>query len=83
MYNVVDSFWAGQLSTVALAALGLSFPVFLLIIATGGGLSRGASALIANAIGAKEPEKQKRFVAQSYSLALTLAAVLTLSLIHI
>ena len=77
MYNVVDSFWAGQLSTVALAALGLSFPVFLLIIATGGGLSRGASALIANAIGAKEPEKQKRFVAQSYSLALTLAAVLT------
>ncbi len=77
MYNVVDSFWAGQLSTVALAALGLSFPVFLLIIATGGGLSRGASALIANAIGAGEPEKQKRFVAQSYSLGLVLAIVLT------
>ncbi|MDA8563763.1 MATE family efflux transporter [Mariniblastus sp.] len=77
MYNVVDSFWAGQLSTVALAALGLSFPVFLLIIATGGGLSRGASALIANAIGAGETEKQKRFVAQSYSLGLLLAAVLT------
>ena len=44
MYNVVDSIWAGQISTSptsgtsALAALGLSFPVFLLIIATGGGL---------------------------------------------
>ncbi len=77
MYNVVDSFYAGKLSTVALAALGLSFPVFLLIIATGGGLSRGASALIANAIGAGETEKQKRFVAQSYSLGFLLALVLT------
>ena len=45
MYNVVDSFYAGQISTTALAAMGLSFPVFLLIIATSGGLSRGASAL--------------------------------------
>lgn len=77
MYNVVDSFYAGQLSTVALAALGLSFPVFLLIIATGGGLSRGASALIANAIGAGESEKQIRFVAQSYSLGFLLALALT------
>ncbi len=79
MYNVVDSFYAGQLSTVALAALGLSFPVFLLIIATGGGLSRGASALIANAIGAGETEKQKRFVAQSYSLGIVLSLALTIT----
>ena len=73
MYNVVDSFYAGQVSTTALAALGLSFPVFLLIIATSGGLSRGASALIANAIGEGDEESKRRFVCQSLSLGVLLS----------
>lgn len=73
MYNVVDSFYAGKISTTALAALGLSFPVFLLIIATGGGLSRGSSALIANAIGAGNAQDQKRYVAQGLSLGVLVA----------
>ena len=73
MYNVVDSFYAGQLSTTALAALGLSFPVFLLIIATSGGLSRGASALIANAIGEGDEVSKHRFVRQSLSLGILLS----------
>ena len=78
MYNVVDSFYAGKISTQALAALGLSFLVFLLIIATGGGLSRGASALIANAIGSGESDQQRRYVAQSISLGLIIAVVITI-----
>ncbi len=77
MYNVVDSFYAGRISTTALAALGLSFPVFLLIIATGGGLSRGASALIANAIGSNNKDEQRRFIAQSLSMGVLLAGTLT------
>ena len=76
MYNVVDSVYAGHISTIALAALGLSFPVYLLIIATSGGLSRGAAALIANAIGAEETDKQQLFVAQSLSLAILSAVTL-------
>lgn len=77
MYNVVDSFYAGQISTTALAAMGLSFPVFLLILATGGGLSRGASALIANAIGAENEHDRVRFVNQSVSLAILVSVALT------
>ena len=79
MYNVVDSFYAGEISTAALAALGLSFPVFLLIIATSGGLSRGASALIANAIGSQEEDKQRRYIAQSISLGLVVSMVMTVT----
>ena len=79
MYNVVDSFYAGRISTTALAALGLSFPVFLLIIATSGGLSRGASALIANAIGSQEDAKQRRYIAQSLSLGLIVSLGLTVT----
>ena len=76
MYNIVDSFYAGRVSTLALAALGLSFPVFLLIIATGGGLSRGASALIANAIGAGDEKKQDAFTTQSVSLGILVSIIL-------
>ena len=54
MYNVVDSFYAGRVSTSALAALALSFPVFFIIIAIAEGIARGSSALIANAFGAKD-----------------------------
>jgi putative MATE family efflux protein len=79
MYNVIDSFYAGQISTTALAAMGLSFPVFLLIIATSGGLSRGASALIANAIGSREKDKQRRYIAQSLSMGLVVSLALTVT----
>ncbi len=79
MYNVVDSFYAGEISTAALAALGLSFPVFLLIIATSGGLSRGAAALIANAIGSQETEKQSRYISQSISLGLVISMIITIT----
>ena len=77
MYNVVDSFYAGQISTTALAALGLSFPVFLLNIASSSGTSRGTSALIANAIGSGDEDKQQQYIAQSLSLGFLLSIVMT------
>ena len=69
MYNVVDSFYAGRISTEALAAMALSFPVFFIIIAISGGLARGASALIANAIGANNREEEATLSGQVFSLA--------------
>ena len=78
MYNVVDSFYAGKISTEALAAMGVGFPVFLLVVATGSGLSRGASALLANAIGAGNREEQSRYATQALSLAVVAAVALTI-----
>lgn len=78
MYNVVDSYYAGQISTTALAALGLSFPVFLLIIASSSGTSRGTSALIANAIGSDDAHAQQKYITQSISLGLLLSVVMTI-----
>lgn len=77
MYNVVDSFYAGQVSTSALAALTLSFPVFFIIIAVSEGIARGASALIANAIGANDKEKESTLSGQVFSLGLICAVALT------
>ena len=59
MYNVVDTFFGGLISTQVLAALSLSFPVFFIIIAVGTGLSTGATALIGNALGAGNREEAK------------------------
>ena len=78
MYNIIDSFYAGRISTLALAALGLSFPVYLLIIATSSGLSRGSSALIANAIGAGDEKNQTRYIEQAISMAIVIGIVVTI-----
>lgn len=77
MYNVVDSFYAGQVSTEALAAMALSFPVFFIIISVSEGIARGGSALIANAIGAGNKEKESELSGQLFSLGLICAVILT------
>ena len=59
MYNVVDTYFAGLISTQALASLSLSLPVYFIIIATGTGVSTGATALIANAMGAGKREEAR------------------------
>jgi putative MATE family efflux protein len=79
MFNVVDSFYAGRVSTTALAALALSFPVFFIIIAISEGIARGASALIANAIGAEDKEKEVALSSQVFSLGILCAIGLTIT----
>lgn len=54
LFNVVDTFYAGQLSTDALSGLTLSFPIFFIIIAISSGFGNGLSALLANALGKKD-----------------------------
>ena len=68
MYNFVDTYCAGLLSTDALAALSVSFPVYFVVFAFGSGLSQGATALIANALGAGNREDARRLFAQSLVL---------------
>lgn len=77
MFNVVDTWYGGQLSTSALAAMSLSFPVFFLILAIGSGVSTGATAMIGNALGRKDHDEARRYLSQSLSFALLHALLLT------
>lgn len=77
MYNVVDTYFGGLISTSALAALSLSFPVFFIIIAFGMGISTGATALIANALGEKNAEKARIYALQSISFSIVAGLILT------
>ena len=54
MYNVVDTFYAGLISTQAISSLTLSFLIFFLIIGFGYGFSSAITALLGNAFGKKK-----------------------------
>lgn len=78
MYNVVDTFYAGLISTEAIAALSLSFPIFFLVIAFGSGLGSGATALISNSLGEGDTQSASRYAVQSISYSFIVAVILSL-----
>src|SRR4051794_14113983 len=77
MYNFVDTYCAGLLSTDALAGLSLSFPVFFVLIAVGSGLSQGATALMANALGAGQKAEARQIFVQSIILVTVVGIALS------
>ncbi len=77
MFNVVDTYFGGQVSTEALAALSLSFPVFFIIIALDSGIGTGATALISNALGAKDISEAKKYSSQAFSFGFIASVILT------
>ncbi len=78
MFNVVDTYFGGQVSTQALAALSLSFPVFFLLIIFDSGTSTGTTALLANILGEKNIEKAKKYVGQVLSFGIIVSVVVTI-----
>lgn len=78
LYNVVDTFYGKFLHTEGLAALSLSFPIFFIIIALGSGISTGATALIANHLGAKDHREAGYTLAQAVTFSLLISALLIL-----
>jgi putative MATE family efflux protein len=78
MFNVVDTFFAGKISTTALAGMSMSFPIFFMVIAFCSGLGTGSTALISNALGRKSPEDAHRLGLNALVLGAGLGLTLTL-----
>jgi putative MATE family efflux protein len=79
MYNVVDTWVAGQISGEALAALSLTFPVFFIIIAVSYGVGTGVTALISNELGAQQLSGAKRYATQALSFGLITSLILAIA----
>ncbi len=77
MFNVTDTFFAGEISTQALASLSLTFSVFFIIIAVASGMSQGVTALIGNAIGEKKVDDAKQVILHVFIFAFFIAIVIT------
>ena len=73
LYNVVDVYWAGRLSTDAQAGLAIGFQAFFILMAVGFGLGSALSALVSNAKGSKDIALTQIFIAQG----LTYGAIAT------
>ncbi len=79
LFQVVDTFYAGEISKEALAALALSFPIYFIIIGLGSGLGTGASALIGNALGAGDRSEAAHIAAQGLTLTVLLSLVVAVA----
>jgi putative MATE family efflux protein len=77
MFNVTDTFFAGEISTQALASLSLTFSIFFIIIAVAGGMSQGVTALIGNAIGEKKIDDAKQIILHVLFFAISIAVIIT------
>ena len=74
-YNLADTFWLGQFSTEALAAISFAFPMVFLLIAFGTGVSVAGSILVAQHTGADEPDAAEYAASQTVTFAILVASL--------
>ncbi len=75
VYNLVDTLFVGRLGAIQLAALSFTFPVVLVISSLALGLGMGASAAVSRAIGAEDPDRERRLTTDSLLLSLLIVGI--------
>lgn len=81
LYNIVDSIYVGRLSTEALSALSISFPVQMFLIAVGVGTGVGTSSIISRLLGQGKRERANNvaehvfFIAIAYGIIVGLVGI--------
>ena len=78
MYNVVDTFYIGQISTEAISALTYSFMIFFMLLSVSFGLSSAITAYVGGALGKHKRNMAKLYTSHGVSLFIIIAFVLTL-----
>ena len=75
-YNITDIYFAGLISTGALAGLSYAFSLFFVLFGSMMGVLLGAKALIGNSLGAKKITTARLYSHQGISFSLIMAVVL-------
>lgn len=78
LYNLTDFWFAGKLSSEALAGVSIAGNVFFLLLAIGIGIQIGASAVMAVDVGAGRKEDAARWADHIFGLSLVLSTVVAL-----
>lgn len=77
-FNIVDAYFVGKISAVALAAVSVSFPIIFLFVSLATGVGVGTTSLVARYIGSKKVaaagEVAEHAIIMSFIVALALAA---------
>lgn len=77
IFALVDIFYVSQVSTNAVATIGLTESVITLVYALAVGLSMAATAIVARRIGEKDPEGAKRVTVQVIFLGILVSSVVS------
>jgi len=75
-YNLADTFWLGQYSTDALAAISFAFPMVFLLISLGMGISVAGSVLVAQYTGAGKEREAEYAASQTMTFAVIASILL-------
>jgi len=81
MYNVVDAIWVSGLGSDSLAAVGLFFPFFMMVIALASGVGVGGSSAISRRIGEKNKEAADNTAIYTFLIGVVVAGVVSLPFI--
>jgi putative MATE family efflux protein len=76
LYNVVDVFFAGLIGTDAQAGLAISSQAFFIFITFGFGLSAAMTAIVGNAIGARDDSAACQIAVRGIGFGLLISALL-------
>ncbi|NLI62850.1 MAG: MATE family efflux transporter [Methanosarcinaceae archaeon] len=74
-YNIVNTFWVAGLGDEALAAVGVAFPIYMIVVGIAMGIGTGASAGISRAIGERNRTKANQIATHGIVLAVLLSFV--------
>lgn len=75
LYHLADTFWLGQLSYQAIAAVTITFPFYIAMIAIGVGSGVGANALASRCFGERNIEATNHVAGQVFSLSVIFGLV--------
>lgn len=81
-FNLVDTYFIGQLGIIELAAISFTFPVVMIVSSLAFGIGMGGSAVISRAIGEGDQDRVRRLTTDLLLLAfITVAIVAILGLL--
>jgi putative MATE family efflux protein len=78
LYHLVDTFWLGQLSYQAIAAVTIAVPFYWIVVAIGDGTGVGANALASRRFGEKNIEATNQVAGQIFPLSAVFGVVITI-----
>ncbi|CCQ34412.1 phosphonopyruvate decarboxylase protein [Halorhabdus tiamatea SARL4B] len=78
-YNLTDTFWVGRLGADAVSALAFAWPLILLLISVGGGMTNAGTILVSQHVGAGNDDRIGSVAGQTLAfvgvLSIAIAAV--------
>lgn len=77
LFNITDTFFVSKLGLDALAAMGFTFPVVMIIGAVSSGISMGASSILARAVGKKDHHLMNRIATDGILLSILIVVIIS------